>query len=179
MNVLYIGVPNPMTISAGSSGKEHMNVSITNGSIKSAGGDRFIAMPTTQGMAKINVTVNGKTTPFDMRIKRLPDPTPMVGGNKGGGMSSAQFKVQGGLIAKLLDSDFDAPYQVLGYTVGANGGSVSVYREVANEGARWGAAADALIKQAGPGSSIFFDKIKVKGPDGLVRELPGIFFNLK
>ena len=29
-----------------------------------------------------------------------------------------------------------------------------------------------LIKQAGPGTSIFFDQISVKGPDGKVRELP-------
>ena len=81
--------------------------------------------------------------------------------------------------AKLLDSDFEAPFQVLSYKVGANGGNISVYREVPNEGARWGSGADALIKQAGPGSSIFFDQIRVKGPDGKVRELPGIYFNLR
>ena len=103
----------------------------------------------------------------------------MVGGKKGGPIGAAEFKVQGGIIAKLLDSDFEAPFQVLSYKVGANGGNISVYREVANEGARWGSGADALIKQAGPGSSIFFDQIRVKGPDGKVRELPGIYFNLR
>ncbi len=175
MNVLYIGVENPMTISAGSAGREKMNISITNGAITSAGGDRYIAKPTSAGIAKINVTVNGKTTPFEMRVKRLPDPNAFVGGSKGGATSSANFKAQGGLTAKL-ESDFDAPFQVIGYTVGAN---VGVYREVNNEGARWGDAAQALIKQAGPGSQVFFDKIRVKGPDGVVRELPGIFFNLK
>jgi gliding motility-associated protein GldM len=179
MNVLYIGVDNPMTISAGSGGKEHMSVSISTGSITPAGGDRFIAKPTVQGPAKINILVNGKTTAFDMRVKRLPDPTAMVGASKGGQISSALFKAQGGLLAKLLDSDFDAQFTVVGYTVGANGGSIPVYREVVNEGPRWGSSADALIKQAGPGSSVFFDKIRVKGPDGIVRELPGIFFNLK
>ncbi len=179
MNVLYIGVDNPMTISAGSGGKEHMSVSISTGTINSAGGDRFIAKPTAQGPAKINISVNGKTTSFDMRVKRLPDPTAMVGGSKGGAISAALFKAQGGLLAKLLESDFDARFDVIGYTVGANGGSIPVYREVVNEGPRWGSSADALIKQAGPGSSVFFDKIRVKGPDGTVRELPGIFFNLK
>ena len=175
MNVLYIGVENPMTISAGSSGAEKMHVEITNGSILKVSGDRFIAKPTSAGIAKINVTVNGKTTPFEMRVKRLPDPNAFVGGSKGGATSSATFKAQGGLTAKL-ESDFDAPFQVLGYTVGAN---VGVYREVNNEGARWSDAAQGLIKQAGPGSQVFFDKIRVKGPDGIVRELPGIFFNLK
>jgi gliding motility-associated protein GldM len=176
MNVLYIGVENPMTISAGSAGREKMSVSISNGNISSAGGDRFIAKPTSQGIAKINVTVNGKTTPFEMRVKRLPNPTAMVGDKTGGIFSAASFKAQGGLFAKLLDTDFEAPFTVLGYTVAANTG---IYREVVNEGARWSTAADALIKQTSPGSQVFFDKIRVKGPDGIVRELPGIFFNLK
>ena len=177
MNVLYIGVDNPMTISAGSAGREKMQVSITNGTIASAGGDRFIAKPTTQGLAKINVVVNGKTTPFDMRIKRLPNPTALVGDKPGGPFASASFKAQGGLFAKLLDTDFEAPFQVIGYTVGGVVGGI--YRSVPNDGARWSPAADALIKQATPGSQIFFDQIRVKGPDNIVRELPGIFFNLK
>jgi gliding motility-associated protein GldM len=175
MNVLYIGVENPMTISAGSAGLEKMQVGITNGDIHSAGNGRFIAKPTAAGIAKINVTVNGHTTPFEMRVKRLPDPNALVGQSKGGSISAATFKAQGGVRAQL-ESDFDAPFQVLGYTVAAN---VGIYREVNNEGARWSDAAQALIKQAGPGSQVFFDKIRVKGPDGVIRELPGIFFNLK
>ena len=175
MNVLYIGVDNPMTISAGSAGAEKMHVDITNGSITKISGDRYFARPASAGDAKINVTVNGKSTPFLMRVKRLPDPYAFVGGSKGGGVSAANFKAQGGLTAKL-ESDFEAPFTVIGYTVGAN---VGVYREVNNEGARWSDAAQALIKQAGPGSQVFFDKIRVKGPDNIVRELTGIFFNLK
>ncbi|MEP7280233.1 MAG: gliding motility protein GldM [Bacteroidota bacterium] len=176
MNVLYIGVDNPMTISAGSAGLEKMQVNIGgNGTITSVGNGRFIAKPSSPGTAKINVTVNGKTTPFEMRVKRLPDPNAFVGQSKGGSTSSAAFKAQGGVRAQL-ESDFDAPFQVLGYTVAAN---VGIYREVSNEGARWSEASQALIKQAGPGSQVFFDKIRVKGPDGTIRELPGIFFNLK
>jgi len=180
MNVLYAGVDNPVTISAGSAGLEKMDVSFTGGPIRSAGaGGRYIIVPTKLGANNINVTVNGKSTPFAMRVKRLPDPVPTVGGSKGGSMSAAQFKAQGGLLAKLLDSDFDVNFQVVNYTVGANGGSIQTYREVGNDGPRWGSSAEALIKQAGPGSSVFFDKIRVKGPDNVVRELPGIFFNLK
>ncbi len=175
MNVLYIGVDNPMTISAGSAGLERMQVAITNGAINSAGNGRFIAKPTTPGLAKINVTVNGRTTPFEMRVKRLPDPNAFVGESKGGTVPINTFKAQGGLRAKL-ESDFDAPFQVIGYTVAAN---VGIYREVPNDGAVWGEAAKSLIKQAQPGSQVFFDKIRVKGPDGTIRELPGIFFNLK
>jgi len=179
MNVMYLGVDNPVLISAGSAGAEKMQVSFTGGSISKTGGDRFIAVPKQVGPAELKITVEGKTTAIPIRCKILPDPIALVGGKKGGPIGAAEFKVQGGIIAKLLDSDFEAPFQVLSYKVGANGGNISVYREVPNEGARWGSGADALIKQAGPGSSIFFDQIRVKGPDGKVRELPGIYFNLR
>ena len=175
MNVLYIGVDNPMAISAGSAGREKMQVGITNGSITSAGGDRYIAKPTAPGTAKINVTVNGKTTPFEMRVKRLPDPNAFVGQSKGGAIPAATFKAQGGLRAQL-ESDFDAPFTVLSYVLASN---IGTYREVNVEGARFNDAAQSLLKQTGPGSQVFFDKIRVKGPDGTIRELPGIFFNLK
>ena len=178
MNVLYMGVDNPMTISAGSSGLEKMNVSLSGGgTVKSAGGGRFVIRPDKQGPATINVSVEGKNTPFPMRVKRLPDPQAMVGANKGGPISAALFKATQGLFAKL-DSDFDVQFQVISYNVGANGGSFQTYQTSSNDGARWTGNAAGIINKATPGSSIFFDQIKVKGPDG-VREIPPIIFQLK
>lgn len=178
MNVMYMGVDNPLTISAGSAGLEKMKASFSNGSLNSVGGGRFIAKPTSLGDAKIIVTVDGKTNSFPIRCKMLPDPTAMVGGKKGGGVSAAEFKVQGGVLAKL-ESEFDAPFQVLSYRIGANGGSFSVYKEAGNEGPRWTGQAADIINRAGPGTSIFFDQIRVKGPDGRERTLPTLAFQLK
>ncbi|MCU0385729.1 MAG: gliding motility protein GldM [Flavihumibacter sp.] len=179
MNVVYIGVDNPVMVSAGSAGKEKMNVSFTGGAITSAGGDRYIIKPSKMGPAEIKITVEGKTSSFPMRVKSLPDPTAMVGASKGGAMPAAQFKAMGGLLAKLMDSEFDAKYDVISYVVGANGGAFQTYQQSANDGPRWNGGAAAIINKATPGSSVFFDQIRVKGPDGRVRELPGIFFNLK
>ncbi|HEY8396627.1 MAG TPA: gliding motility protein GldM [Flavihumibacter sp.] len=179
MNVVYMGVDNPVMVSAGSAGKEKMQVSFTGGPITAAGGDRYIIKPNKMGPAELKITVEGKTSTFPIRVKSLPDPTAMVGTSKGGSMPAAQFKAMGGLLAKLMDSEFDAKYEVLGYVVGANGGAFQTYQQSANDGARWSGNAAAIINKATPGSSIFFDQIRVKGPDGKVRELPGIFFNLK
>ncbi len=178
MNVLYIAVDNPMTISAGSGGKEKMSVSISTGTITAAGGDRFIAKPAAQGPAKITVTVNGKSTSFEMRVKRLPDPIAYVGGKKGGRVSAAELKAQGGIIAKL-ESEFDAPFQVIGYTVAGNGGAFQTYQSSPNEGARWNGSAKSIIDRATPGSSIFFDNVRVKGLDGVERNLGTIAFQLQ
>lgn len=179
MNVVYMGVDNPVMVSAGSAGKEKMNVSFTGGTISPVSGDRYIIKPNKVGPAEIKITVEGKTSSFPMRCKMLPDPIPMVGQSKGGAMPAATFKAMGGMMAKLLDSEFDAPYQVISYTLGANGGSFQTYQQAANEGPRWNGGAAAIIGRATPGTSVFFDQIRVKGPDGRVRELPGIFFNLK
>jgi gliding motility-associated protein GldM len=179
MNVMYIGVPNPLNVSAGSAGLEKMDVRFSGqGDVRSVGGGKYVITPGgSPGKANINVTVNGKTTPFEMRIKRLPDPQGMVGANKGGSISTALLKATGGLFAKL-DSDFDVQFQVISYTIGANGGQFQKYESATNTGARWTGAAATIIQRATPGSSIFFDQIKVKGPDG-IRDIPAIIFQLK
>jgi gliding motility-associated protein GldM len=178
MNVLYQGVENPLLISGGSVGGEKVSVRFTGGDLVKVGGDRYIAKPTKTGPAEIVVTADGKTFSFPMRCKILPDPVVMVGNSKGGAISSAAFKAQGGLIAKL-DSDFEAPFRVVSYTLGARGGEVANYQEFKNDGGRWSGDAGSLINRCGPGTSVFFDNVKVVGPDGRVRDVGSIFFNLK
>ncbi|MFT3932850.1 MAG: GldM family protein [Chitinophagaceae bacterium] len=177
MNVVYLDVQNPVTISAGSGGKEKMSVSFSNGSITPVSGDRFNIVPTTAGLGKVNITVNGKTTPFEVRCKMLPSPTAMVGTVTSGAIPSATFKAMGGLLAKLKDSEFDFPYEVLGYELGARNPS-GIYQIVNVDGPRW-TAASALINAQAPGSVVYFDKIKVKGPGGKTRVIDGTYFALK
>jgi gliding motility-associated protein GldM len=177
MNVVYLDVENPVTISAGSGGKEKMNVSFSNGSIKPVGGDRFMIVPTTAGLGKVNINVNGKTTPFEVRCKLLPSPVPMVGAVTSGAIPSATFKAMGGLLAKLKDSEFDFPYTIVGYELGARNPS-GIYQIVNIDGPRW-SAAENLIKAQTPGSVVYFDKIRVKGPGGKLRTIDGTYFSLK
>jgi gliding motility-associated protein GldM len=179
MNVLYIGVDNPLTISGGSVGAEKTKVSFADGSISRAGGDRYIAKPSKPGMSKIVVNANGKNFEFPMRLKYLPPPTGFVGSKKGGSISSAEFKAIGAVIAKLEDSDFEAPYKVISYRLGAVGGPIQLYQEAVNEGNRWSGQAASLVTRSGPGTRIFIDAINVVGPDGRKREIPGLQFSLK
>ncbi|MBS1935522.1 MAG: gliding motility protein GldM [Bacteroidetes bacterium] len=183
MNVLYImgEQPNPLTITGGS-GSEKLNVSFANpaaGVIKRVQGSSFEAFPKIQGEQTINVSIDGKVTGKKFRVKLLPDPAAFVGSKKGGSMPSAEFKVMGGLIAKLENSEFEAPFRVVSYKVGAVGGGISQYSQAVNEGNRWTGAAEALIKRATPGTQVFFDEIRVIGPDGRQREITPIFFSLK
>jgi gliding motility-associated protein GldM len=180
MNVLYIGVDNPLTISGGSAGAEKTSVSFPDGSISKAGAaGHWIAKPNKPGMSKIIVTADGKRFEFPMRLKYLPPPAAFVGSKKGGSIGSAELKAIGAVIAKLEDSDFEAPYKVVSYNVGAVGGPLQMYQTFPNEGNRWSGQAASLISRCGPGTRVFFDQIQVIGPDGRKREIPGVNFLLK
>jgi gliding motility-associated protein GldM len=181
MNVVYIGVANPMTISGGTVGAEKVHVSFASpgASITKTTGDHYEARATTPGMAKIIVNANGKNFEFPIRVKNLPLPAGFIGSKKGGSISAAEFKAIGGLIARLEDSDFEAPFKVVSYKIGAIGGSISGYAQADNNGNRWNGNADALVKRASPGTQIFFDEIRVVGPDGKQREITPMVFSLK
>jgi gliding motility-associated protein GldM len=177
MNVVYMDVDNPVLISSGSGGKENMKVSFSNGSISPAGGDLYNIKPTSQGAAKVSINVNGKATSFDVRVKQLPNPAVFVGAVKSGAIGAAQFKAMGGMLAKLENSEFDYPYTIVGYKIGARNPS-GIYQEVDVQGPRW-SAAQALINGQAPGSLVYFDNIRVLGPGGKTRSIDGTYFTLK
>lgn len=180
MNVMYIGVDNPVTISGGSVGREKVKVSFAAGAIANAGGDRYIAKPSgNPGMSKIVINADGKNFEFPIRVKNLPPPTGFVGSRKSGNISAAEFKAIGSVIAKLEDSDFEAPFKVVSYKLSAVGGPIQLYTEASNEGNRWGGQAANLVGRAGPGTTIFIDQLVVIGPDGKQREISPMKFNLK
>ncbi len=178
MNVLYIGVDNPLTITAGV-GAEKVNATFSGGAIERVSGAKWVARPKTPGVQTINVIVDGKATPVTYRVKYLPDPAAFVANKRGGPIPASELKAQGGIIARLMDSDFEAAFRVTSYNVGAVGGKYPVYQTSPNDGNRWSGGAATIINNATPGTSIFFDNIKVVGPDGRTRDLPQMSFNLK
>jgi gliding motility-associated protein GldM len=179
MNVLYVKEDNPLKISGGSVGREKVHVSFDKGEITNTGGDDYVVVPTSPGDGKITVNAAGKITTFDMRVKYLPPPSGFVGTKQGGVMPSADFKAMGGVLAKLMNSEFSSAFRVVSYKLAAIGGGVPQYQEANNEGPRWNGAAAAIVGRATPGTNVFFDNIRVQGKDGRVQELPPMVFSLK
>ncbi|RYY29817.1 MAG: gliding motility protein GldM [Chitinophagaceae bacterium] len=180
MNVLYLGVENPMTITAGV-GSEKVSATLDGpGKISRVGGPKWVVVPSGNPReSAINVIIDGKATAVKYRIKSLPPPASFVGAKRGGAIPAGDFKAMGGVIARLLDSEFEAPFKVVSYQVGALGGKYPVYQFANQEGNRWSGNAKTIIDGATPGTSIFFDQIKVVGPDGRTVDLPMMTFNLK
>ncbi len=182
MNVFYIGVPNPITVSAAGISSNELVVNGTGGGIKISpkGGSSFEVNVTTQGEATLTLSGGGLTpTPFKYRVKRIPDPVPEVAGVSGGTMGNGTFKAQGGLIANLKDFDFDARCNITGYSLTRVARREDPVTEV-NGGASFTGSSRRLVDQAKPGDTYFFNDIKAKCPgDDVNRALGSIVINIK
>ncbi|MEO8860055.1 MAG: gliding motility protein GldM [Ginsengibacter sp.] len=177
MNVFYIGVPNPITISSGT-GWDKTHVTMTSGSLTAASGPgKFIVNVTAIGKTTINVNADGKNSSYDFRIKRIPDPILKVGPSQGGRMQSVIFKNQQFCRADLENFDFDARFSVQSATVYFSGANFPSVQTASISGGSLAGISSQLAKCI-PGTSITFDNVKVKGPDGSERTIPGPGFIL-
>ncbi|MEY2587924.1 MAG: gliding motility protein GldM [Bacteroidota bacterium] len=182
MNVLYIGVDNPLTITAGA-GSEKVSAQFSGGTITKSGGSKYIVKPNpgAYGEQTVTVLVDGKPVgKVGFRVKQLPNPTAYVGNLRPGAVPSASFKAMGGVIAKLEDSEFDAPFEVVSYKIGALSADIPDYAPMENKGPRWSGAAAGLVNKLKPGALVAITEITVKDPAGRTRVLPsGLSYNLK
>ncbi|HEY8959465.1 gliding motility protein GldM [Chitinophaga sp.] len=183
MNVLYIGLQNPISISAAGVPAEQVSASISGGNMTKRASGEYIVTVSQPGKAVINVVANidGKTKSLgqkEFRVKRVPDPVLKVGVNKGGSMKAADFKVQGGLRADLEDFEFEGvKYEVIGYRVGISAKGKE-YQEGDATSAYFPGSVAASIRSLRPGDEVFFENVKVKGPDNVVRSMPSTIFKL-
>ncbi|PSL49599.1 gliding motility-associated protein GldM [Chitinophaga niastensis] len=183
MNVLYIGLQNPISISAAGVPAEQVSASISGGNMTKRGSGEYLVTVSQPGKAVINVvaTVDGKTKSLgqkEFRVKRVPDPVLKVGANKGGSMKAADFKVQGGLRADLEDFEFEGvKYEVIGYRVGISAKGKE-YQEGDATSAYFPGNVAASIRSLRPGDEVYFENVKVKGPDGIVRPMPSTIYKL-
>jgi gliding motility-associated protein GldM len=162
MNVFYIGVDNPVTISSGS-GWDKTTVTPTGCTITGSGSNRIVRV-SAPGAASLSVSADGKSSKFDFRIKRIPDPVFKVGDGKIR-MASIAFKGQDFCRAELEAFDFDTKYSVVSATVYFSGANfANLQTSAINSNSL--APIKALMARCGPGSVISFDNVKVTGPDG-------------
>ena len=182
MNVFYIGVDNPVSVSVAGAPSNSVKATCSGCNMNGSGGKYTVTL-SKPGDITINVTAEGfPSTPFKFRGKRIPNPVPVLGAgpNKNGGlMGNGEFKAQGGLAAILEGFDFDAKCKIQGYEltrVAKRQDPVSA----TNPGAKYGGDAKRLVNAAKPGDTYYFDKVKSRCPgDSAGRKLPSIVFKIK
>ena len=181
MNVLFIGVDNPITVS-GSGSAERLEVRINGGGGQLIGSGPKRAARVTQETDDCIITVttpDGKATPIRFRVRSIPDPTPMIGQYESGDIPASYFKSQAGVRAFVKNFFYETQFNVTSFRMMGDGaGFEDGILEANNTGAVW-AEARNIINKSRPGSYIYIDNIYAIGPDGRRRKLTPLIYNLK
>ena len=180
MNVFYIGVENPISVSAAGVSSNDVKVSASGVNVSNKGGGHFVVTATTPGEASLTVSAIGVSQKFTYRVKRIPDPTPMLGAkHRSKAMANGEFRAQGGIATVLENFDFEAKCDVAGFEVTYLPKRQDPITKQ-NSGARWNGDVQDWISKAKPGDAYFFDDIKCKCPgDAAARNLGGLAFKIR
>ena len=183
MNVFYIGLPNPVSVSAPGIAKEKIHVSISAGDISGAGGNYIVKV---SQPGKVNVTVSGEvekgrnvslsTTEF--RVKRIPPPRVKFGNKSGGSLPVGAMKAQNRIFAVLEDFEFDAPFVINHFTMFINKPRQDIQVFESNNNS-FTPAMQAAMNGVVSGSRVTFDFVNATGPDGMKRQLDPITFTVQ
>lgn len=180
MNVFYIGVDNPVTITAAGVAPENLSISMSGGTFSGSKGKGVVRV---SGGTEATINVGAKfgntskqMGTFKFRVKRVPDPVAYVAGKKGDDIiTKGQLQGIQGVLAKLENFDFDLTFTVISFDMSMNlKGSFVTESSQSN---RLTPNMASLLKNAGTGTKVYFENIRAKGPDGTVRKIPGV--NLK
>ncbi len=185
MNVMYIGVPNPVTVSASGYNIQDVSLSIPGAKVTPTAGKGTYEVWVDKQTNDLPWSINAKSKTGGsstvgsgkLRVKVIPPPIGTLGGKNTGFLAANIAKAQAGIIAKLENFDFEAKFTVLSFRfayVPKNGQAL----EEQNVGARFNATTQTYMERSKAGDKWFVDELKVKGPDGTTRTIPPIAITL-
>lgn len=198
MNILYIGVDNPVEIAGNNIDCKEVKIETRNMTIQCDSVCKCIARSESQGKS-IVVVYDKENKKIDSSIfisKIIPNP---VTDGESYGSSTVDFRTR--LIANslewitgkkkgIINSDifdwdeltlnpinYDSDRKIISFNVffqNQNRESRLLY----NDGSKFGKELQFAMNQIKPGDVIYFEDIKVIGPDNLTRKIPGIAFKI-
>jgi gliding motility-associated protein GldM len=181
MNVLYMGVNNPISISVPGIPNEKLKPTISSGNMRALGNGKFEVTGVTGTTASVTVTAtldNGETRnmgSISFRVKPLPSPKAKCGPLKESGkMNVNELKVQQGIKAIYENFDFEITPKIVSYSMGA---IIRNQYSEASESAKneyFTKSMKDLIASLRKGDRVFFYNIRAVGPDGIQRTIPDL-----
>lgn len=173
MNVVYIGLDNPISVSVPGIPTERLNVSINNGSLRATGSGKYNLKVSTGTKAEVSVNAimeNGETRSMgsmSFRVKRIPKPVAKIGNITGSGtMSKGELNSVIGIIANYENFDFNATSKVVSYDMTYIANGVSNTKTVT--GNIIDQSLKSIFERLRKNDKVYFENIKAVGPDGAV-----------
>ncbi|MDD5569776.1 MAG: GldM family protein [Bacteroidales bacterium] len=179
LNVLYIGLDNPVEIAVCNLNFNQISATIDNGEIKKNEDSTWTVRVYSYGNAVIKIFAdnNGKKEYIGERIyrvKQIPDPVPMIVGSKEGYIEKNSILIAPYLIAVLKDFLFDGvKFTIVSFEFSTLGEKGMLFTRNLT-GSQLSQECLDKCMSARPGQKIFFDNIIAKGPDGIKRPLPAL-----
>jgi len=185
MNVLYVGVNNPISISVSGIPAENIFPAISSGLLKNDKNKAAWIATVPTGIREVTITVsvkvNGKMKQMGsekFRVKNLPDPDPYIVSRKDSYISRNDLIAAGKIIAIMPnDFEFDYTFQIISFKMTMQRG-FNIY----HYDAQGGKLTDEMITQiktTNRGQGIIFEEIIARGPDGANRVLSPLVIAIK
>ena len=176
MNVMYRGLENPIEISAPGFTTDQINVAVSNGELIKKGGEYFVKPGNEKNVTTVTVStmIDGKRIVLDncdFRLKRTPDPVPVLNGRTNDKFTKEEIIAAGGFVLTMPDFDFEGYHStVLSYDVSTIvAGYLKPIKGI--QGRKFNKEVEDLIKSARRGQRVTIENIRVKSPDGEERIL--------
>lgn len=178
MNVFYISVDNPVSISAAGVSMENLKPTITAGTLTPQGGGKYVVRvsPGTKSTRiNVNADINGALKPmgsFDFRVRMVPDPVAYIANVKGGYISKENLIAAGAIIPQMENFEFNLFFKVTEFSLStAISGDIITEKTVGN---LLNDKMKRILKSLRRGQKVYIEDIKAKGPDGSTRNLASI-----
>lgn len=184
MNVFYIGVDNPVSISAPGVPTENIRPSISAGANLRRVDNGSYIVTLEEGTREVTITVNAligdelrSMGQNFFRGRTIPDPVAYIAGRREGRIDRQVLARAGRIAAQMEAFEFDARFNIASFRM-----TTTIAGEFRSFPATGNAFTDEMlrvIETARPGQEITFrDIITERGPDGSTRNLGAIAFTI-
>ena len=184
MNILYIGIDNPVSVAALGIASDKLKVSISNGNITGSNG-KYIVQPL--GGSESIIDVSAEVKPGDIKKvgsvvfknKRIPDPSPCIGNYCNTSLYITKEELLKSTIVNVsLNMPFEIKFEIVSFVfsyLGENKNKV----DIPVSGNRFTQDIINSINKMNDCGELFIENIKVKFSDGSFRNLSPIEIKLK
>ena len=172
MNVVYMGVINPLTIVSDSYPCDQLIVTTDNGEIEKNDYCSYSYMPQKDGTSKISVFNSKKQLINEtiFRVKRIPNPIIQINGHNNGEIKKNVLVASLGITTMLTGFDFDARFVVMHFKIELiQNNQITFSREI--DGPRFNEEIINAFKSLNNGDRMLISNITAKGPDSRLRKL--------
>ncbi len=183
MSVFYVGVKNPVSVSAPGVAISDIEISAPGLAFKPGkkAGTYEVTPRKATNKKGVDVVVKNKNSgavlgKANFRVKRLPDPSASVLGSKEGLIAAGKLRAASRVDAKMENFDFDLSVKVKEFTLTVKAGSDLMSFKSKNN--KMTAQMKNVLKKVKRGQRVYFEDIKVNMPGG-ARKVPSLIFKVK